>query len=215
MLNQFLRVFISNESIKLIGNLGNNEINKLEVLSIAKKVGLKIPQTFIVSSKEDLLKLIEEKKNLITKPISDTKPFYVKDDLYLNYTREISQTEKIHNYFMPSLVQEKIEKKYEIRTFFIKNKFWSVAIFSQENNDSKVDNRAINSNHVTGFNLPLNLEKKINKLASKLQLNSGSVDWIYSSRGVFYFLEINPLGIFSSVSTYGNYNLEREIAKIL
>ncbi|WP_125719646.1 ATP-grasp domain-containing protein [Flavobacterium ustbae] len=211
----FLHFLIEKKAICLIGNIAHYEVNKLEVLTLANEIGLKIPESFITSSKDNVCRLLHEKKQLITKSIGEIKPFYSKDDLYLNYTREINLFEKMSDNFVPSLLQVKVDKKYEIRTFFIKNRFWSIAIFSQENQDSIIDNRIINSNHITNFQIPADLESKIVKLATLLNLNSGSVDWIYSTDNNFYFLEINPLGVFNNVSYYGNYNIEKEIAKLL
>ncbi|OXA82971.1 ATP-grasp domain-containing protein [Flavobacterium hercynium] len=215
VLENFLRFKLENDSINMIGNLLINDINKLEVLTLAKRVGLKIPETFIISSKDELLSLLNLDMRLITKSIGNMKPIYIEERLFLNYTREITKDEVNSESFMPSLIQFKIEKKYEIRTFFIKNKFWSIAIFSQESTESTIDNRIVNSNHYNTFKLPKKLENKIKELAFKLKLNSGSVDWILSSSGIFYFLEINPLGLFRNISIYGEYNIEKEIAKML
>lgn len=216
VLNHFLKLKIKDQTTKLIGNLFNNKVNKLEVLNIAKELKLNIPESHIISTKSDLTKLLDnKKKKWITKSIGEMKPYFDKDDLYLNYTRELNSSEKFSNFFMPSLIQERIEKKYEIRTFFIEKQFWSIAIFSQENQETEIDYRINQFSHSIPFKLPVSLEKKVLKLATKLNLNSGSIDWIFDKSGKFYFLEINPLGIFNNVSVMGNYNIEREIAKML
>ena len=46
-------------------------------------------------------------------------------------------------------------------------------------------------------------------------LKSGSIDMIYSTDNIYYFLEVNPVGQFYQVSFPANYYLEKEIAKTL
>ncbi len=220
VLKHFLKDLLESRSIKIIGNLLDFDVNKLEVLRLANDLKINIPKTYVVSEKEELMKLLKSnKEGWITKSLGEMKPRYVKNELYLNYTREIAFVDdEITDNFIPSLIQQKIDKKYEIRTFFINDKFWSLAIFSQESNESEIDSRITepnNLNHSVPFDLPKKLEIKIQRLARKLRLNSGSIDWIYSRSNQFYFLEINPLGIFNNVSVYGNYQIEKYIAKML
>jgi ATP-GRASP peptide maturase of grasp-with-spasm system len=215
----FIKNKFNHNQIKVIGNLFNNRVNKLEVLSVAKKLNLLIPKSFIVSNKNDFLAFTAlHHSKWITKSISEMSPLIKNGDLYLNYTKQISKEQIADEYFIPTIIQEKIEKKYEIRTFFIFNKFWSISIFSQENESTETDYRAYdfeNTNHIMPFKIPLYLEKKILKLAKELNLNSGSVDWIYSKKNKFYFLEINPLGIFNNVSVVANFQIEKTIAEYL
>jgi len=214
-LSFFLKSAIKNKPIKLIGNLNCDNLNKLETLVLAQSLNLRTPETHVVSSESEIKALFRRDKKWITKSISDIMPIYRENNLFLNYTRKLNASEKYPFSFIPSLIQEEIEKKYEIRTFFINNLFWSIAIFSQESQDSSVDYRVVVSNHKTSFILPGQLKNKISRLAKKMNLNSGSVDWIYSVDNRFYFLEINPLGIFNDVSIFGGYNIEKEIAKLI
>ena len=46
-------------------------------------------------------------------------------------------------------------------------------------------------------------------------LETGSLDLIYSKTGQYYFLEVNPGGQFSMVSIPCNYNLEKKVAEYL
>lgn len=46
-------------------------------------------------------------------------------------------------------------------------------------------------------------------------LDTGSLDFVYSSDKKFYFLEVNPVGQFGMVSRPCNYNLELKVAQFL
>lgn len=218
ILREFFKLILKNNKVKIIGNLLSNKVNKLESIKIAQSLKLNVPKTHIISSRESFTSLLCEQKTMVTKPLSEMKPLLENGGLYLNYTRMLSKSEKVNDYFAPSLLQEKIEKLFEIRSFFIDTMFWSIAIFSQENDNTKVDNRIYdfnNMNHICPFLLPKNIENKLIKLSKKLGLNSGSFDLIYSKNRKYYFLEINPIGIFDNVSQAGNYNIEKKIAEIL
>ncbi len=120
--------------------------------------------------------------------------------------------------FFPSLFQKKIDKKFEIRSFFIDNSFFSMAIFSQSNPKTKIDFRRYdheNPNRYVPFKLPKGIENKLFHVMNKLKINSGSIDLIYSNNKEIYFLEVNPIGQFGMISFPCNYYLEKIIAQKL
>ncbi|WP_238586871.1 hypothetical protein [Chryseobacterium sp. Leaf405] len=119
--------------------------------------------------------------------------------------------------FFITFFQEKIEKDFEIRSFYLKGEIWSMAIFSQNDDNTKVDSRKYNGkiiNRNVRYNLPKDLEEKIILLMNKLDLSSGSLDFIKSGNK-FYFLEVNPVGQFGNVSFYCNYDLAYKLAENL
>ena len=50
---------------------------------------------------------------------------------------------------------------------------------------------------------------------SKLNLNCGSLDLVLDNNGIYYYLEVNPVGQFGMVSFPCNYYLEKKIAEFL
>jgi len=120
--------------------------------------------------------------------------------------------------FYPSLFQEKIEKEYEVRSFYIDGRFYSMAIFSQNDKQTKDDFRKYNfqnMNRMVPYQLDKKTELNLHKVYSMLNLDTGSADFIKGKDGKYYFLEINPTGQFGFVSFYCNYNLEKIVAKHL
>lgn len=200
-------------------NLSDNQINKLIVSDLAKKNGFLIPKQWMLDNVKDLEKSLILDKALCTKSISGINIIDYGKTYKSLYTIKLNskQMKMIKGtFFFPSLVQQYIEKKFEIRSFFFNDDVYSMAIFSQNNEESKEDYRRNyhNSDIKTSlFKLPIKIKNNIIALMKELNLNSGSIDLIYSKDKKFYFLEVNPTGQFSFLSEECNYNIENEIVK--
>lgn len=185
-------------------------VNKLLVLENALKVGIDIPETLISNG----IKKIKE-KDVITKAMGETLTFSYKNRLWSNYTTHLNTNQKNIPF---TLFQETLQKEFEIRTFFLKGICYSMAIFSQTNNKTKVDFRKYDiqkPNRCVPYKLSKDLEDKINKLMKRLNLRTGSLDLIQTICGRTVLLEVNPIGQFGMVSYPCNYYLERELANQL
>lgn len=205
------------ESVPSIGNFQTSNVNKLEMLSKAIKAGLHIPKSKIVSSKKDLMKFKNQSGEIITKAIGENLHFLGDTHFYSVYTELImdSDIKKFPEFFFPSLVQKKVEKKYEIRSFFLQGEIYSMAIFSQNNEQTAIDFRKydeVKPNRNVPYLLPFDIEQRIRTLMKSLSLNTGSLDLIYSQDERYIFLEVNPVGQFGMVSSPCNYSLDKKIA---
>ena len=205
-----------------VGNfLSDVEVNKLIVLEEARSVGLSIPTTYIVKKKKLLVELILKHKRVITKSLSEGGLFFLNKNFFTSNPTVLIENKnllKIPNVFPPSLIQVYIEKKIEIRSFYLKGKLFSSAIFSQADKQTEIDFRNYNNekpNRVVPFKLPDIIQNKVKQLCDNLKINSGSIDMIYSASREFIFLEVNPIGQFFQISYPCNYYLEQEIAKLL
>lgn len=115
-------------------------------------------------------------------------------------------------------MQENIPKKYELRVFYLKERIFAMAIFSQNDDKTKVDFRNYNwskPNRFTPYSLPRKIEDKIKYFMKSMNLNCGSIDMIVDIEGRYIFLEVNPKGQFGMVSLPCSYHLDFEIAKEL
>jgi ATP-GRASP peptide maturase of grasp-with-spasm system len=203
-----------------LGDPEKNDINKIYSLINAKKAGLKIPSTLISTRKENSNVFVNNNKNVITKTIQDSVMVWENDRAYSLYTNSVNNNEinEADEFFFPSLFQEEVIKEYEIRTFFLNGTCYSMAIFSQSDQKTQVDYRDYNwkkMNRMVPYKLPSDIEKKIIKFMSLINLSTGSIDLIKSIQGEYIFLEINPVGQFGFVSSHCNYYLEEEMAKYL
>ncbi len=139
---------------------------------------------------------------------------------YALYTSELCEDDinALDEQFYPTQFQERIEKKYEVRTFYLDGEFYSMAIFSQNSQQSKVDFRNNNLdslNRYVPYKLSKEIEDKVTRFMKQIKLNCGSIDLICDKMNRYHFLEVNPVGQFGFVSYTCNYNLEKKIAKYL
>lgn len=187
-------------------------INKLLVLEYAQKTGFDVPSYFLAESTDEI-----PLNQTITKAITGN---VILDNILDNqngimYTTIVKKMER--QSFFVSFFQEKIEKDFEIRTFYINGECFSMAIFSQNDEQTKTDFRKYNTkkpNRNIPYKLPQDIELKIHKLMQILDLNCGSLDFIKSD-GKYYFLEINPVGQFANVDYHCNFPLFKKIADYL
>ena len=220
--NNYIYEYVEkNKKIKSIGSIHNNKINKITALLKAKQYGLEIPDTLITSSKKELLLFKNKHKKILTKPIYQRGLEFSTEDNILTGLSSILTDDDILNAndsFSLSLIQVYVEKKIELRIFFLGNKFFSSAIFSQNDEMTKIDFRNYNwekPNRTPPYDLPNRIEKKIKSCMKALNLNSGSIDMIVTPNDDYIFLEVNPVGMFWQVSFPCNYNIEEQIAKYL
>jgi ATP-GRASP peptide maturase of grasp-with-spasm system len=200
------------ESKKHISKQSTKNVNKLIVLDRAKECGLDVPKYFLAENTNDVV-LNETIIKSITQNVIIEKIDKDRDGII--YTNVVEEYEE-ENFFI-SFFQEKIEKDFEIRSFYLNGKIWSFAIFSQKDEQTKIDFRRYNlksPNRNVRYNLPIEIEIKIHILMKSLNLNCGSLDFL-KNEDKYYFLEVNPVGQFSGLSAKCNYSLEWEIANYL
>lgn len=200
------------------------QVYKYHQLDVAESVGLKIPKTLTTNLKSELKNFILENKRVITKSISDPTSFYsyVEGSPQVSMMRTIEvDSEVLKNVkdtFFPSLFQELINKKIELRVFYLDRKFYSMAIFSQLDEQTTIDFRNYNDetpNRTVPFKLPLEIKEKLQKFIDHFNFTTGSFDLIYTDKNEFVFLEINQVGQFGMTSFPTNYDLEKILAKHL
>ncbi|KAA0130692.1 grasp-with-spasm system ATP-grasp peptide maturase [Chryseobacterium sp. SN22] len=192
------------------------KIDKIEVLRLAKKQGLTVPETYIANSRDSLQKILDLNKDLITKPIFEGVTFSDFKGMYGTHTQPVKKCEI--EAFTPSLFQENINKKFELRIFYLNGTFYPMAIFSSANSRTQTDFRnydIFNPNRCVPYELPQDIKEKLTALLADVHLTSGSIDMIKDIKGRYVFLEINPVGQFGMVSRPCNYYLEKEVAEFL
>lgn len=101
-------------------------LNKLQVLKLAEKHGVKIPFTDMVTTRAAVAALLEKYERVIVKPFSEVIFFDTTDGDHFNMLTKVVQVKNI-NYmperFFPSLVQQHIVKKMELRIFYLLESF--------------------------------------------------------------------------------------------
>ena len=217
-----LQDFIYNKinEIDHFGHPQQANLNKLIVLEKALKYNLLVPEYIYTSSKSSLISFNRKHPKIITKSILPAYSMNIENSLFASYT-ELLNAKDIHELnekIYPTFFQKLINKIFEIRVFYLNNDFYAVAIISQNNLKTQIDYRKYDAEHPNRnipFKLPPDIKNHLKKLIKDLSLKYCSIDLIYGEDRKFYFLEINPIGLFGNVSYFGNYFLEMKMAKLL
>lgn len=196
-------------------------MNKLVVNDLATGVGLQIPDYVIGTRKQDLGHFLQQHNDdCITKAISETFFIQVENGFVVSYTEPAHECDlaAYDEQMMPVLLQNKVDKQYELRIFYLDGICYSSAIFSQNDKQTQVDFRKYNyakPNRTVPYTLPQTVADSIHRLMQQLKLKTGSIDMLVSKKGEYVFLEVNPVGQFGMVSEPCNYFLEQKVAQYL
>jgi len=177
--------------------------NKLVNIIIAQHVGLKIPDTIITNDIPHLYGFLEKHCEIMMKPILLNKFIGYDDILDIAGKCSIATAKvgkkEITDYiidnnitkFLPTMFQSYVDKKYEIRSFFLNNCFYSMAIFSQSNEKTRFDFRNydhVKPNRTIPYKLPEDIEEKLREFMKQINMNSGSFDIIVTPNLEYIFL---------------------------
>ncbi len=213
-----LRKFISKYSHRAIIPFPESLNFKLSNLLLAQSFGLKIPKTEVFNAYKVGGKKISP-INKISKAITNIYRVRTEEKLQEGPgTFRIKKLPKRAQYFTPSLLQKEVDKDFEIRSVYLLGNFYSMAIFSQNDEQTKLDYRNYNRtkpNRNVPFSLPKSIETKLESIAKELGLKFCSFDLIRDNAGEYVFIEVNPEGQIGWVSRNCNYNIELKIAKYL
>lgn len=199
-------------------------IRKAEVkpfqLKIASAIGFKIPNT-LISNNSDLIKnfYLENNKNIIIKPVK-TSVIKKRNNENIIFTSSIAnfQIEKIKTCIqIPSIFQEKLTKKYDIRVTVIGENVFPVEIHSQNYEDSCIDWRKGENPNIAHMmhKLPKDIIAQCLLLNKTLGLQFSAIDLVLTPDGEYYFLEINPNGQWAWIEERTGYNLTESLVDML
>lgn len=176
--------------------------NKIEQLKIASKIGFSIPKTCISSGPESIKNFYNShNRDIIAKAV---RYGYDITENHIKFapTKKVEKKfiENIEDYYtVPSIYQERIEKKYDIRVTVIGNKVYAAAIHSQRYMETMTDWRLwdihedVDLKH-SKHELPPEISNLCLKITKKFNLGFSAIDLIYSPEKKYYFLEMNPNG---------------------
>lgn len=192
---------------KCLNDPAHYNANKLLALYKARAAGLNIPQTLITTSLQDIDRYYPAGTPLITKALQDAYKITLEGLVFSPVIHHLKRNDNtIPGHFYYSKFQQAITPKYELRIFFIEDRFYAGAIFPAPEGDEA------GSGRVVPFQLPEPVQEKLKLFNRSMQCNSGSIDMIVDHEDRFYFLEINPVGQYDFLSKHCNYYLDREIA---
>lgn len=198
-------------------------LNKLDVLTRAARAGFITPATLVTNERESLRRFCAAHGTIITKPIGEVDMFLEGERSHFLFTSslDLAAIDALPERFAVSLFQEQVDKEYELRVFYLDGECHAMAIFSQNDPQTRTDFRRYNRekpNRTVPYRLSPESEERIQRLMTDLGLETGSLDLLVTRDGRNHrevFLEINPVGQFGMVSKPCNYGLEKKVAELL
>ena len=209
--NSITNFFYDEVNKKSVGCFQQDSHSKLNQLFFAQKYLLGVPNSVIINKKKVLQSYFEDKK-IITKAIHENIAIRHKGQFHLQRVQR-TDLQNIPDEFFPSLFQNEINKEYEIRSYYLDGKFFTIRFYSDSENIDMRDNYL--QSRFEPYRLPKKTENSLIKVMKSLKLLSGSIDMIRSKEGIYYYLEVNPNGQYDWVSQYGGYQSDKEIALYL
>lgn len=203
---------------KIPVNLGKPsfDFNRLEILEMARQCGLQVPRFAVVTNMNDVYHYCNLWGHCVSKAISNGLYNEVNYKRFYTYTELINPEDLEPNVnIFPSLISECVEKAYEIRSFYLAGDFYSMSIFSQSDELTKIDFRKYANNRNEPFELPAIIKNKTRKLFQMIGINTGSIDYMVTNTGDYVFLEINPVGQYGMTDYPCNFELDYRIANYL
>lgn len=173
--------------------------NKYLQMQLAKKIGFQMPHT-IVSNHNEYLKefCFKYNSNVILKLMS--QEFYKTEEgfkgLYVNKINCEDLNDFKEYSENPIVLQEYIDKLYEVRYTVVGEEHLVCKIDSQKSKIANIDWRRYdiaNTPHSI-IEPPKEIRNMVNFLMKELQIEYGALDFIVSKDNQWYFLEINSMG---------------------
>lgn len=173
--------------------------NKIYQLHMAEEVGFLIPKVVISNNESVVREFVCSNDLICNKSLSEPHYEYGGKE-YPYMTRMVKKGELLNNIsslnVCPTLFEEFIVKKYDIRVVVFGEKVYAFAIYSQEKEMSKVDVRGLSPLLLKHeyIELPKEIEDKIRLFMKKQNLFFSSIDLMYSVDEKYYFVENNCNG---------------------
>ena len=193
--------------------------HKVFQLQIAKNLGFTIPKTLISNQPDEVENFYHSicKNGMIIKPLfmgfidDDDNPKTI-------YTSEVKLEDFVDKQsitYAPSIFQEKINKKADIRVTVIGQKIYAAEIHTKGH--KSVDwrkfsiDKLVHHPHI----LPKKLAEKCVNLVHRLGLEFGAIDLALSEDGRYVFFEINPNGQWAWLEDVLDWPLSSELVDLL
>ena len=198
--------------------------SKILQLSIAHKLGMRIPDTCFSNEKTPISQLAIQHQELSLKPISNGNVYINGEQEYVFYSQKVEsedllqQPEETFTQTI-SFVQNYVEKAYELRVTVINQDVIACKIDSQIQDDDKgkIDWRQgydYNLRHEI-VELPENIRQFCLAFLQRMRLNFGCFDFIVTPEGEYVFLECNPNGQWLWIEMETGYDISKIMAKNL
>jgi len=194
---------------------------KMQQLQLARRLGMNIPATLITNDPAKILSFYEQHAKICTKSL-DEPNFTLDGHLYPVLTRVIEDKDELTTHYeslqrCPVLVQEYIEKAFDLRVIIFAQKVFAFEIHSQAHPLSQQDTRGV-APHLLAHRqhtLSPTLQAQIINFVEQQGLVFSAMDLVVSKSGEYYLLENNPNGQWLWLEFVTGFDLTSHLIEIL
>jgi glutathione synthase/RimK-type ligase-like ATP-grasp enzyme len=167
-------------------------------LHMANIKGLPTPRTVVTSDPDVVRAAYRSFGSLVVKPVRSGH-FRQGNTDYSIFTSQVSAADLDaldQTPSCPSIYQELVPKKFDVRVTIVGQRIFAAAIDSQSDPAASVDWRRTENPllpHIR-IDLPVSVQEQLIALMGALGLAFGCVDLVLTPSGEFVFLEVNPSG---------------------
>ncbi len=193
--------------------------NKYRQYSVARKMDLRIPNFICSNDKIFLANQFNDTEKVIK--FMNQEFFRTEKGLYKGiYVNKISITDLTKFSELgenPIILQDYIQKKYEVRYTVVGDDHFVCMIESQLSKIADTDWRRYDLANTPHSIIvpPEDIKEKITNFMRNFNLNYGAIDFIVSKDNDWYFLELNSMGQFLWIEDLTGLEISQSIAKWL
>jgi glutathione synthase/RimK-type ligase-like ATP-grasp enzyme len=188
-------------------------------LRLASELGLSIPRTIITNDPVAIRTAFNEFGSMIVKPaktghlIRDGKEYSIFTSRVLKEHLDDLESARLS----PSIYQELIPKKFDIRVTVVGRKLFAAAIDSQSDPSAEVDWRSTDNPRLPHIpiSLPDQIADLLLRMMGALHLTFGAIDLVQNANGDYVFLEVNPSGQWLWLDDMLDFGISDSIAEWL
>jgi hypothetical protein len=193
--------------------------HKLEQLTRVSACGLRVPETLVTQSREELDAFWEAYDGrIIVKPIASGYLERRDASVASIYTSRVLRKHLVGAPLAPcpTLFQEEIVKAYDVRVTIVDDRMTSVAMHRPIDGDQIVDIRRDNMEGVRYARcaMPDGVQEKLHKLLRSYHLRFAAVDLAVTAGGEWVFFEINPNGQWAWLDLAGATDIWKDFADV-
>jgi len=221
---EFLECFFAHVPVeKWVNHPSRNTVasRKLEQLTTAANLGLRVPDTLATQNPEELKTFFRHHGGMvIVKPLASgyvERSANEKDSLI--YTNPVSE-EHLENLAdlaaCPTLFQQRVDKRSDVRITVVDSDIHAVELLAGDKpGEQRCDIRRNNMSDVSyrPVTLPAEVEARVRKLMAHYRLRFGAIDMALARTGEWYFFEINPNGQWAWLDMTAGTNIAASFVK--
>lgn len=172
---------------------------KILQLDTARAVGFNTPATIVSNSKPQIIYFLNHHDGEGILKLSTQPTFNKNNEVYFIFANKVSISdfdEMDTTINSPFIIQNYIQKQYEVRYTFVNGEHFVCKIDSQLSDKSKIDFRRYDfaNTPYVAIEAPERIRDMVALFMSKFNLNYGALDFVVDPNNNWFFLEVNPVG---------------------